>query len=226
MTESQKAKKTKPGELPMRELLDKALTVISETKRASTAVVQRKLRLGQVRASEVMEQLEAFKVIGPANGSAPRDILINIDDESAMNTVREKFKAVKDAEKPKESEATTVQKKTGSGKGSKKNPPPVKKEPFKRTLPCALTDAELLDLGTTIADKMAQAERMREDLASHTKRAKGDIDLIDKEIGQISDKLASKRDYREVKCERVKDWNKGTITETRLDTPDSCMVMP
>jgi DNA segregation ATPase FtsK/SpoIIIE-like protein len=52
-----------------------ALKVIKETKRASTSSLQRRLSIGYIKASEVMDELEAAGKIGPADGKNPREIL-------------------------------------------------------------------------------------------------------------------------------------------------------
>ena len=56
-------------------LLQKCLDVIVASDRASTSMLQRKLRLGYNKAARIMDELEQRGCIGPANGSAPRDIL-------------------------------------------------------------------------------------------------------------------------------------------------------
>ena len=56
-------------------LLQKCLDVIVAADRASTSMLQRKLRLGYNKAARIMDELEQRGCIGPANGSAPRDIL-------------------------------------------------------------------------------------------------------------------------------------------------------
>ena len=56
-------------------LLQKCLDVIVSSDRASTSMLQRKLRLGYNKAARIMDELEQRGCIGPANGSAPRDIL-------------------------------------------------------------------------------------------------------------------------------------------------------
>jgi S-DNA-T family DNA segregation ATPase FtsK/SpoIIIE len=45
----------------------------------STSLLQRKLGIGYGRAARIMDQLEAAGILGPANGSRPRDVRIGID---------------------------------------------------------------------------------------------------------------------------------------------------
>ena len=61
------------------ELYPQALDVLKSTKRASTSMLQRRLRIGYNRAARLMEQLEAHGIVGPENGSSPREILVDTD---------------------------------------------------------------------------------------------------------------------------------------------------
>ncbi len=61
------------------ELLPDAIEVLRTTKRASTSMLQRRLRIGYNRAARIMEILEAKGVVGPENGSAPREILVDLE---------------------------------------------------------------------------------------------------------------------------------------------------
>ncbi|MEM7672521.1 MAG: DNA translocase FtsK [Verrucomicrobiota bacterium] len=61
------------------EMIPKALDVLRSTKRASTSMLQRRLRIGYNRAARIMEELEDMGVIGPENGSSPREILVDLD---------------------------------------------------------------------------------------------------------------------------------------------------
>ena len=61
------------------DLCAQAREIILSTGKASTAVIQRRLRLGYNRASRIMEMLERAGVVGPENASSPREILIGSD---------------------------------------------------------------------------------------------------------------------------------------------------
>ncbi|MEM9025650.1 MAG: DNA translocase FtsK, partial [Verrucomicrobiota bacterium] len=61
------------------EMIPKAIDVLRSTKRASTSMLQRRLRIGYNRAARLMEELEDMGVIGPENGSSPREILVDLD---------------------------------------------------------------------------------------------------------------------------------------------------
>jgi DNA segregation ATPase FtsK/SpoIIIE, S-DNA-T family len=61
------------------DLYNQALDVIKSTKRASTSMIQRRLRIGYNRAARIMDLMEQKGVVGPENGSSPREILMDLD---------------------------------------------------------------------------------------------------------------------------------------------------
>ncbi|WP_372846018.1 DNA translocase FtsK 4TM domain-containing protein [Pontiella sp.] len=68
------------------EIVEQAIEVIRQTKRASTSSLQRRLRIGYTRAARVMDLLEERGIIGPPDGAGPREILIDLDGEIPQNT--------------------------------------------------------------------------------------------------------------------------------------------
>jgi S-DNA-T family DNA segregation ATPase FtsK/SpoIIIE len=62
------------------ELVQRAIQVILQDRRATTSHVQRRLRIGYNRAATVIETLEQRGMIGPQIGTAPREILITEAD--------------------------------------------------------------------------------------------------------------------------------------------------
>lgn len=60
-----------------------ALRVVVESGKASTSLLQRRLRIGYARAARIIEQMEEQGVIGAADGSRPRDVLITSLDDLA-----------------------------------------------------------------------------------------------------------------------------------------------
>jgi len=61
------------------EMVREAIRVIRESRRASTSTLQRRLRIGFTRAGRIMDLLEERGIIGPPQGVAPRDILVDLD---------------------------------------------------------------------------------------------------------------------------------------------------
>ncbi len=68
------------------EIVEQAIEVIRQTKRASTSSLQRRLRIGYTRAARVMDLLEERGIVGPPDGAGPREILIDLDGEIPQNT--------------------------------------------------------------------------------------------------------------------------------------------
>ena len=70
------------------EMYEEARACVVEAGKASTSYLQRKLKLGYARAARLMDKLEERGVIGPGEGSKPREVLEKIDrDESGNNIV-------------------------------------------------------------------------------------------------------------------------------------------
>jgi S-DNA-T family DNA segregation ATPase FtsK/SpoIIIE len=59
------------------ELLPQAVEIIFETGQASVSMLQRRLKLGYSRAARIVDQMEQLKIVGPFEGSKPRQLLIN-----------------------------------------------------------------------------------------------------------------------------------------------------
>ena len=76
-TEHEKAEINDPGDND--ELLPKAIDIIMELGQASTSMIQRKLSVGYARAGRIMDQMEERGIVGPSEGSKPRQILLTKD---------------------------------------------------------------------------------------------------------------------------------------------------
>ena len=74
------------GDDPDDELIPNALEVIRMTRRASTTMLQRRLRIGYTRAARLMDKLEERGIVGPQVGSNTREILVDLDNEIPSNT--------------------------------------------------------------------------------------------------------------------------------------------
>jgi S-DNA-T family DNA segregation ATPase FtsK/SpoIIIE len=61
------------------ELYKQAVEVLKATRRASTSMLQRRLRIGYNRAARIMELMEEKGLVGPENGAQPREILSDLD---------------------------------------------------------------------------------------------------------------------------------------------------
>jgi DNA segregation ATPase FtsK/SpoIIIE, S-DNA-T family len=70
------------------ELVSRCLEIIRQEKKASTSMLQRRLRLGYTRAARVVDILERRGILGPGEGAKPRQILVDLDalvGESSMD---------------------------------------------------------------------------------------------------------------------------------------------
>ena len=65
----------------MDEMLEDAGRLVVETQHGSTSLIQRRMKLGYNRAGRIMDQLEGLGVVGPAEGSKPREVLYYSLDE-------------------------------------------------------------------------------------------------------------------------------------------------
>ncbi|NBX97631.1 DNA translocase FtsK [bacterium] len=60
---------------------EEAVRVVIENKKASTSLLQRRLRIGYGRASRLIDQMEEQGIVGSASGAKPRDVLVSSMDE-------------------------------------------------------------------------------------------------------------------------------------------------
>ena len=68
------------------EMLPAAVDVILETKQASVSMLQRRLKLGYARAARIVDEMEEKGIVGPFQGSKPREILITQEQWETMRS--------------------------------------------------------------------------------------------------------------------------------------------
>jgi S-DNA-T family DNA segregation ATPase FtsK/SpoIIIE len=61
-------------------LFRQAAEVCIQNQLGSTSLLQRRMSIGYGRAARIIDQLEGAGILGPANGSKPRDVLVGLDD--------------------------------------------------------------------------------------------------------------------------------------------------
>lgn len=69
-------------------MIEEAIDVIMDCRQASTSMLQRRLKLGYARAARIIDQIEERGIIGPSEGSKPRQILITRDEWQEMKMRR------------------------------------------------------------------------------------------------------------------------------------------
>lgn len=62
------------------DLMRQAIDMVLETGQASTSMLQRRFRVGYTRAARMIDMMEAMHIVGPNNGSKPREILMTADE--------------------------------------------------------------------------------------------------------------------------------------------------
>ncbi|MBM3292885.1 MAG: hypothetical protein FJY82_00010 [Candidatus Aminicenantes bacterium] len=62
------------------ELYEDAVRLVLHTGQASASYLQRKLKLGYARASRIIDQMEQEGILGPSEGSKPREILVDVQE--------------------------------------------------------------------------------------------------------------------------------------------------
>ncbi|MGG1598373.1 MULTISPECIES: FtsK/SpoIIIE family DNA translocase [Paenibacillus] len=61
------------------ELYDQAVQIILEAKQASVSLLQRRMRVGYTRAARLIDTMEARGIVGPYEGSKPREVLVSLE---------------------------------------------------------------------------------------------------------------------------------------------------
>jgi S-DNA-T family DNA segregation ATPase FtsK/SpoIIIE len=68
------------------ELFFAAAKVVVDHDQGSTSLLQRRLRVGYSRAARILDQLERANIVGPPDGTKPRQVLIDSDDLETLET--------------------------------------------------------------------------------------------------------------------------------------------
>jgi S-DNA-T family DNA segregation ATPase FtsK/SpoIIIE len=77
---------TEPEEV-LDELYDQAVQIVLEAKQASVSLLQRRMRVGYTRAARLIDSMEARGIVGPYEGSKPREVLITMEQFKTNNKI-------------------------------------------------------------------------------------------------------------------------------------------
>lgn len=66
------------------ELLPEAIELVVQAQQASVSMLQRRFRIGYNRAARIIDMMEDRQIIGPSEGSKPRNVLISEDEFDLM----------------------------------------------------------------------------------------------------------------------------------------------
>lgn len=72
-------------EEPQDELYEQAVQIVLEAKQASVSLLQRRMRVGYTRAARLIDYMEGRGVIGPYEGSKPREVLMSLEQYQHNN---------------------------------------------------------------------------------------------------------------------------------------------
>jgi S-DNA-T family DNA segregation ATPase FtsK/SpoIIIE len=68
------------------DLIEQAIKIVRATQRASTSLIQRRLRIGYPRAARLMDELEERGIVGPTlGGGKEREVLIAPGDDDGLD---------------------------------------------------------------------------------------------------------------------------------------------
>ena len=71
-------------------MMNEAIKCVIEAGQASTSLLQRRLRVGYARAGRLVDEMEQMGIVGPHEGSKPRQVLITYQQFMEMNMNQQK----------------------------------------------------------------------------------------------------------------------------------------
>lgn len=95
---------------------------------------------------------------------------------------------------------------------------PNKTEVITDTLPCSLTDEEVLKFAGELANANREVDNAIDEKKALTQQATAKVKKAEAHRDNITGIVASRTEWREVSVHRVFDYEKSIVTETRTDT--------
>lgn len=77
------------GDFPKDEKYDDAVRIVVKSQKASTSLLQRHLRIGYGRAASIIDVMEREGIVGPEDGTKPRQVLVKPDFLERLDQMRE-----------------------------------------------------------------------------------------------------------------------------------------
>ena len=77
------------GDFPKDEKYDDAVRIVVKSQKASTSLLQRHLRIGYGRAASIVDMMEREGIVGPEDGTKPRQVLVKPDFLERLDQMRE-----------------------------------------------------------------------------------------------------------------------------------------
>ncbi len=74
-------------------LLWEAADIVVTTGMGSTSLLQRRLKVGYARAGRIMDMLESRGIVGPPDGSKPREVLVDVEELEAIKAFERESRA-------------------------------------------------------------------------------------------------------------------------------------
>lgn len=94
----------------------------------------------------------------------------------------------------------------------------MRQKEVKRELECVLTDSELKEYSKILAVAVREKTKLEADLKTYQTQKKAEIESRNGIIALMSEKVSSGKEYREVKCSVVYDWDRKEKFYIRQDT--------
>ena len=98
----------------------------------------------------------------------------------------------------------------------------MRKTREKLNLECVLTDQEKLAYSKQFAENHSKKQRAEDALKSFTTQKKAEIAGLEAQVNLMADKINTGREYREVECSIMWDWDRKVKEWTRTDTFEVC----
>ena len=89
-SDNSKGADTHSGEDSSDPMMNEAIKCVVEAGQASTSLLQRRLRVGYARAGRLVDEMEQMGIVGPHEGSKPRQVLITYQQFMEMNMNQQK----------------------------------------------------------------------------------------------------------------------------------------